>query len=434
MEGKKIKVIKLKSRENESLKITIFFVKWVFLGGLVGIFTGLVGAFFLKSLEYVTKVRMNTWWILFLLPFGGAFVSWLYYKFGGKSSKGNNLIIEKLNDNEDEVPLRMAPLVLLGTIITHLFGGSAGREGTGVQIGASIAERIGKIFRLDKADSRIILMAGISGGFSSVFGTPIASTIFGMEVAALGSMNYVAILPCFVSSFIGNFVTQTFGVSHSHYSMGVVPKLTFLLLGKVLIIAILFGLTSKLFSMTTHGLKKLFTSRFKNSALKSFIGGLAVIFFTYIIGSREYLGLSLPMLSKAFTNVSSPLDFIIKLFLTSVTLGSGFQGGEVTPLFVIGATLGSFLSSILNAPVSFFAALGLIGVFTGATNTPIAAVFMGIEMFGSDGAIFILMVCIISYLFSGHSGIYTSQLISTSKSSLINIDENSSINSRYTKK
>lgn len=186
--------------------------------------------------------------------------------------------------------------------------------------------------------------------------------------------------------------------------------------------------------MTTHGLKKLFTSRFKNSALKSFIGGLAVIFFTYIIGSREYLGLSLTMLSKAFTNVSSPLDFIIKLFLTSVTLGSGFQGGEVTPLFVIGATLGSFLSSILNAPVSFFAALGLIGVFTGATNTPIAAVFMGIEMFGSDGTIFILMVCIISYLFSGHSGIYTSQLISTSKSSLINIDENSSINSRYTKK
>lgn len=418
----------------ESLKIILSFIKWVFLGGLVGLLTGAVGAFFLKSLEYVTELRMNTPWIIFFLPFGGAFVSWLYFKFSGKSLKGNNLIIEKLNDNEDEVPLRMAPLVLFGTIITHLFGGSAGREGTGVQIGASIAERIGKIFNLDKEDSKIILMTGISGGFSSVFGTPIASTIFGMEVATLGSMNYISILPCFVSSFIGNLVTQALGVSHSHYSMGVVPEFSFLLLGKVTIVAIVFGLTSRLFSMATHRFKRLFAGWFKNSVVKSFVGGAVVIALTYLIGSREYLGLSLPMLSGAFANVANPIDFAMKLLFTSVTLGAGFQGGEVTPLFVIGATLGSFLSRLLNVPVSFLAALGLIGVFSGATNTPIAAVFMGIEMFGSNGAIFILMVCVISYLFSGHSGIYTSQRIDTSKSNLINIPKNSYLNSRYNKK
>lgn len=419
---------------SESFKIILSFIKWVFLGGLVGVLTGAVGAFFLKSLEYVTEFRMNNSWIIVLLPFGGAFVSWLYFRFGGKSLKENNLIIEKLNESEDEVPLRMAPLVLFGTIITHLFGGSAGREGTGVQIGASIAERIGRIFRLDKSESKIILMAGISGGFSSVFGTPMASTIFGMEVATLGSMNYIAILPCFVASFIGNLVTQTLGISHSHYSMGMVPEFSFLLIGKVMAIAILFGLTSRLFSITTHEFKELFRERFKKPWVKSFVGGVAVIGLTYVIGSREYLGLSIPMLSNSFIDAARPLDFAIKLLFTSVTLGAGFQGGEVTPLFVIGATLGSFLAGILNVPVSFFAALGLVGVFAGASNTPIAAVFMGIEMFGSDGAVFILMVCIISYLFSGHSGIYTSQRIHTSKSNLIRIPKNSNINSRYNKK
>jgi len=399
----------------------ISFLKWIFISTIVGILTGIAGTLFLKSLELATDLRIRNPWLLFLLPIGGAFVSFLYSNYGENSSRGNNLIIDKINENEDNIPLRMAPLVFLGTFITHLFGGSAGREGTGVQIGASISEGVGRLFKLDKIDTKIILMCGISSGFASVFGTPLAGTIFGLEVAALGAMNYSGLIPCFTAAFVGNLVTELLGIHHSHYTISEIPNITPSIVLKVIIASILFGLISKLFSELTHKLKEIFSTTFENASVKSAVGGIIIIVLTYIIGTRDYLGLSIPLITDSFTGQVSPFAFLNKIIFTTLTLGSGFQGGEVTPLFVIGSTFGNALSNILNISPSFLACLGLIGVFSGATNSPITSFILGIEMFGSQGCQYMFMACAISYLFSGHSGIYISQKISTSKSKLIKI-------------
>ena len=422
----KNKLITFKN-SHTSVLLSLSFLKWVFLGGFVGVLVGSACAFFLYSLELATNLRIYNTWLLFLLPFGGALVSFLYSKYGKNSDKGNNLIIEKINDSSAELPLVMAPLVFFGTIITHLFGGSAGREGTGVQIGASIAEGIGKVFKLDKIDNRIILMVGISSGFASVFGTPLAGTIFGLEIATLGVMSYEALLPCFASSIVGSLVTTAWGIEHAHYAVLNVPELNYITVIKVIFAAIIFGLTSKIFSELTHTLKAFFTNKFKNSALKSFIGGLLIITLVYIFNTRDFLGLSLPLISDSFNGEVHPLTFLGKMLFTSLTLGTGFQGGEVTPLFVIGSTLGNALSSLLNMSPSFLAALGLIGLFVGATNSPISSFILGIELFGSEAIVFIFMTCVISYLFSGHTGIYPSQKIGKSKSKLIKVPINATL-------
>lgn len=397
-------------------------LKWTLLGGGVGILAGTASAFFLESLDYVTGVRLDHPWLLFLLPLGGALVSYLYMKFGGSSGKGNNLILEQINNGNETIPLRMAPLVLFGTLVTHLFGGSAGREGTAVQMGGSLAEWFGRALRVSPADRRILLICGISGGFGSIFGTPLAGTVFGLEVLAIGLISHEALIPAFVASFIGNLVTTEFwGVSHIHYHIGTVPALTAVVVLKVVIASVLFGLASTLFSELTHALKRWYTKLFKNPMLKSAVGGLVVIALVYIVGTRDYLGLGIPLIQQSFTELVTPFAFLGKLVFTSLTLGAGFQGGEVTPLFAIGATLGNALSGFLHLYAPFLAGLGFIAVFCGAANTPIACFLMGIELFGSEAAIYMFIACLISYLFSGHTGIYTSQQIGTSKSAILRI-------------
>ncbi|GAA0103087.1 voltage-gated chloride channel family protein [Paraclostridium bifermentans] len=398
----------LKKHIKESESVSIIFLRWFLLASISGIAVGIVISFFLKSLQWATSTRESNPWLLYMLPIGGAFVSYLYSKYGKDSSKGNNLIIERINEGEGRIPFRMAPLVFLGTFITHLFGGSAGREGTGVQIGASVSSKIGELLKLKGMDYTLLIISGVSSGFGVVFGTPIAGTVFGLEVSTLGKMRYEAIIPCFISSYIGNFIAEIFKVQHSHYNMGV--SLTSVdVFFKVILCAVLFGLTSKLFAELTHALKKFFAAKIPNTSLKSFIGGIIIIIIVLILGTRIYLGLSLDLLSNAFNQPVPKGAFIIKLVLTSLTLAVGFQGGEVTPLFVIGATLGNLLASIIGLPIEFLAGLGMIGVFAGATKTPIASFIMGIELFGSANIGFIFIACVISYVFAGKSGIYTSQ-------------------------
>ncbi|WP_339218065.1 voltage-gated chloride channel family protein [Paenibacillus sp. FSL W7-1332] len=397
-----------------------YFIKWIVLGSFVGLMTGTASAFFLYSLDYVTSLRMENPWLLFFLPLGGAGVSFLYYKFGKSCTKGNNLILEQIHGGTESVPLRMAPLVLIGTLITHLFGGSAGREGTAVQMGGSLSEGFGKLIRVTPADRKILLICGISGGFGSIFGTPLAGTLFGLEVLAIGLISHQALFPAFVASLVGNLIaTSLWGVSHLHYPIGEIPALSFLVILKVIFASILFGLTSRLFSELTHSLKQWYGYFFHNPMIKSAVGGIIIIALVYLLGTREYLGLGLPLIEASFTDEVSPLAFLGKILFTSLTLGAGFQGGEVTPLFAIGATLGNALSEWIGLYAPFLAALGFIAVFCGATNTPIACFIMGIELFGGEGAVYMLMACVISYLFSGHSGIYTSQQIGISKHPLL---------------
>ncbi|WP_026561186.1 voltage-gated chloride channel family protein [Bacillus sp. J37] len=414
--------------QNIYLYLFLYLIKWSVLAGLVGLLAGSASAFFLVSLEWAAETRETYSWFLFLLPLGGVLVSFLYWKYGMNSAKGNNLLIEQAHGATESIPFRMAPLVLFGTIVTHLFGGSAGREGTAVQMGGAFSELVGKIFKLDEVDRKIIIICGISSGFGSVFGTPLAGTVFGLEVLALGLIRHEAIFPAFIAAFVGDIVTTTvWGVGHHHYEIGTIPSLTALLLLKILFAAILFGLTSTLFSELTHWLKKQYTKLFPNPMLKSFVGGLVIIGLVYMVGTRKYLGLGIPLIDDAFEGEVSPLTFITKLLFTSLTLGAGYQGGEVTPLFAIGSTLGSSLGDILQVSIPFLAALGFIGVFCGATNTPIACFIMGIELFGSEASLYLFLVCIISYLFSGHTGIYTSQQIGVSKSKLIPIHKNDTL-------
>lgn len=409
-------------------------LKWVVLGGLVGIFTGSASALFLASLDWATNTRTSQTWLLWLLPVGGAVVSYLYLKFGKDSSKGNNLILEQIHEGNGTIPFRMAPLVFFGTIVTHLFGGSAGREGTAVQMGGSLSEWIGKVLKLTPLDRKIILMCGISSGFGSVFGTPLAGTVFGLEVLVIGLVRYEALIPCFIASFVGDKVTTAWGIHHLHYYMGEVPDFSTLLLLKVVFASVLFGLAGLLFSELTHRLKAFFTKVFKNPVIKSFCGGFIIIGMVYLFGTRDYLGLGIPLIQQSFGESVAPFTFLLKTIFTSVTLGAGFQGGEVTPLFAIGSTLGSALAHYLQLSAPFLAAIGFISVFSGATNTPIACFIMGIELFGAEGAVYMFIGCIISYLFSGHSGIYVAQRIGISKSRAVNIGENVTLGSLNTKK
>ncbi|MFF2015632.1 voltage-gated chloride channel family protein [Paenibacillus sp. NPDC058177] len=414
--------------ERSHLAIWTTVVKWIILGSCIGILTGTASALFLKSLDYVTTLRMEHSWLLFLLPLGGALVSYLYYRYGKDSIKGNNLIIENIQGGEAPIPLRMAPLVLFGTLVTHLFGGSAGREGTAVQMGGSLADSFGRWIRISPLDRKILLMCGISGGFGSIFGTPLAGTLFGLEVIALGLISHQALLPCFAASFVGDLVaTKLWKVHHIHYAVSEFPALDFLVVLKVLMASVIFGLVGMLFSQLTHFLKVHFTMLIKNPMVKSALGGFIIITLVYLVGTREYLGLGLPLIADSFQGEVSPFAFLWKLIFTSLTLGTGFQGGEVTPLFAIGATLGHTLAGLLHMYGPFLASLGFIAVFCGATNTPIACFLMGIELFGSGGAIYMFMACVVSYLFSGHTGIYTSQLIGISKSHLISIPQGTTL-------
>ncbi len=393
-----------------------YLLKWFVISSIVGMLAGSASALFLTSLHWATETRLAHPYFLYLLPIAGVIVSFVYSKFGSNSGKGNNLILEQIHGGKEDIPLRMAPLVLFGTIMTHLFGGSAGREGTAVQMSSSFAEYVGKKLKLDQVDRKIILISGISAGFGSIFGTPLAGTFFGLEVIALGMVKYQALYPAFVASIVGDFVTNAWGIGHSHYEIGIIPETTSLLFGKTILAAILFGLAGMLFSQMTFWSKALFTKFFANPMARSFVGGVIVISIVSLLGTKEYIGLSLPLINDSFESEVSPVAFFLKTLLTAVTLGAGFQGGEVTPLFVVGATLGNTLSGFLDVPAPLFAALGFIAVFAAATNTPIACFIMGIELFGADAAIYMFMATMISYFFSGHTGIYTSQKIGVSKS------------------
>lgn len=398
--------------------LLIFLLKWIVLGGLVGILAGSASALFLTSLEWATSSRMNHPWLLYLLPLGGILMSYMYTRFGANSGKGNNLLIETIQGGEERVPLRMAPLVLGGTILTHWFGGSAGREGTAVQMGGSLAAWVGRVLKLDKVDTRIILMCGISSGFGSVFGTPLAGTVFALEVVMIGLLRYEALLPCFIASLVGDQVTLAWGVHHTHFQVGTVPPFSILLLAKIVIAGIVFGLVALLFSELLRLIKKLYAGWFSSPLLRTFVGGLAIIGMVFLFQSRDYLGLGIPLIQDAFSGDAGTLSFLWKLLFTVLTLGSGFLGGEVTPLFVIGSTLGASLSGLLHEPAAFLAALGFVAVFAGAANTPLACFIMGIELFGADAAVYLFIVCTIAYLFSAHTGIYTSQRLGASKSKL----------------
>ncbi|HRO21513.1 voltage-gated chloride channel family protein [Alcaligenes sp. RM2] len=394
-----------------SLNLLAYYGKWFVLACLIAVLAGSASAFFLFSLEQATSWRMHHAWLIWLLPLAGLAVGWVYERVGQSVSAGNNLLIEEIHDPKKVVPLRMAPLVLGGTVISHLFGASVGREGTAVQMGAALSDQLTHVFRLDRDDRRILLMAGMSAGFSSVFGTPLAGAVFGMEVLAIGRMRYNALFPCLIAAIVADQVGLAWGVQHAHYVVEQVVPLGGWSMLAVLIAGVLFGLIGMLFAMLTHQLSAWMKKIIKYAPMRPFWGGLVVAIAVWALDAYQYIGLGVPEIVRAFHEPMQSWDFLGKLVFTVLSLGSGFKGGEVTPLFYIGATLGNALAPLLHMPFSMMAGLGFVAVFAGAANVPIACTLMAMELFGTELGPWAAIACVAAYVFSGHAGIYHAQRV-----------------------
>ena len=335
---------------------------------------------------------------------------------------GNNLIVEQIHEPGGGVPLRMAPLIFFGTVVTHLFGGSAGREGTAVQLGGSLASGFGRALRLDAEATRTLLMTGIAAGFGAVFGTPIAGAVFALEVLAIGRVEYRALVPCLVAALVGDWTCLAWGIHHGVYHVDALVPVDALLVAKAGVAGIAFGLTGLTFAEANHALGGWLKRVIPYGPLRPVIGGLAVIALVWLLGTRDYLGLGTLAATPDSLTIASffgpdthSWSWALKLLFTVVTLSAGFKGGEVTPLFFIGAALGNALAPMFGVPSGLFAAIGFVALFAGAANTPLACTFMGIELFGAAYTVPIAVACFVAYLCSGHNGIYLSQRVAVPK-------------------
>ncbi|HEU5080322.1 MAG TPA: voltage-gated chloride channel family protein [Opitutaceae bacterium] len=404
-------------------------IVWTALVVPVAILSGSASALFLWGLERVTELHWQYSWLLFLLPVAGVAVGWVYQRVGKSAEGGNNLIIDQIHEPGGGVPARMAPLIFVSTLVTHLFGGSAGREGTAVQMGGSLASAYGRLCKFDAEKMRVLLMAGVAAGFGSVFGTPLTGAIFAMEVLVIGQVQYNALIPVLVASIVADFTCSAWGVHHAIYKIAITDSanlhavLDGVLLAKVVLAAVAFGLTAMLFAELTHGFQHALKKITPSAPLRAAIGGAVVIGLVYLVGTHDYLGLgvygrtpeSVSLLSSFRAGGATPWSWWWKLLFTAVTLSAGFKGGEVTPLFFIGAALGNTLATLCGAPVDLFAGLGFIAVFAGATNTPLACTIMGIELFGAHYTVYFAVACFVAYYCSGHSGIYSAQRVGIPK-------------------
>lgn len=397
---------------------------------------GVLSHYLLLALNQVLQIRTSYPQLLFFLPILGVVTAFCYQNYGKGAQGGNNLII-KSTQEETFVPLRMGIFTFVFTILTHLFGGSAGREGSAVQIGGVLSNQLGAFFKMDKERKKALVHAGISAGFSSIFGTPLAGAFFGMEMVYVGGLERAALFPCFIASYFAQFIAVKLGTSHELHQIVSMPEANVSNFLIVVFSSVIFGLFGYFFSWSIQKLKQFYQRRMANYLLRGFIASIIFVVLVLIFNGQKYEGLSLVMIDEAFKGQSTILDPILKLGFTSLTLGAGFQGGEVTPLFDIGASLGSSIAGIVHLEPSFLAALGMIAVFGCAANVPITTVMLGIDLFGLQALPYYVLVSFISYSVTGHHGIYSSQKIVRGKNFLLKSHEGfklSEVNNKVRKK
>lgn len=398
----------------EQAALAVHLARWIVLGALSGVLAGASSFVFLEGLGRITDYRVEHGWLVWLLPVAGLAVGLAYHLLGGRAGQGNALVIDEIHQPTDWLPRRMAALVLLGTWVTHLFGGSAGREGTALQMSGSLTDVVARTLRLGPDDRRILLTAALGGGFGAVFGVPLAGAVFGLEVQAVGRIRYEALVPSLTASVVGDLVVG--GLGHDHpLRPQLDPGLDLGLVAKVAVAGLVFGLAGIVFVEAVEAIKGALARWLPWAPLRPVAGGVAVVALAALFGT-DYLGLSLPLIDRALAG--EPLNFAVfalKILFTAVTLGAAFPGGEVTPLFVIGSTLGAALAGPLHLPVGLAASVGFVAVFAGAANTPLACTIMGAELFGVGAVVPIAVGCVIAYVFSSHRGIYATQRIAVPK-------------------
>jgi H+/Cl- antiporter ClcA len=387
---------------------------WIVVILLIGVSSGLASAFFLEALGWITNYRAAHPFIIWFLPLGGLCIGFVYHLYGKEIVKGNNLILEEYENPQRPIPLIMAPLILVCTLITHLFGGSAGREGTAVQMATAIADRFTSLFQFEPHERKTILILGISAGFAAVFGTPVTAAVFALELMTFKRIRLQSILPAFLVAYIAYYTVAALQVQHVHYAIPSIPQLTVTNGFWAVVTGIAFGLAAMLFTKNIQLWENIFSKYIPFALLRPFFGGFLIVLAIMIIGP-EYAGLGIPTILASFTHYQDFTVFLFKILITGCTLGAGFKGGEVTPLFFTGAALGSALSLFVPLPMGLLAGMGFVAVFSGATHTPIACTIMGMELFGYECGIYTGIACLMAYYCSGTSGIYKSQVIEGSK-------------------
>lgn len=386
----------------------------VILSVLVGLMAGAAAAAFLIVLKQATQYRDQHPQIIWFLPLAGLFVGWIYTKYGRGAEAGSGLILEEIHNPQHIVPFRMAPFVFLGTVVTHLFGGSAGREGTAVQMGSSLADQLTKFFKVTAEERRALLIAGAGAGFSAAIGAPWAGAIFGLEVIQIGKIYRGSWLECLVASFVAFYFCRFLGAEHSVFPAVENISYTFLTVASVLILGVCFGLLATVFIFATH-LVELVQKKYVRVLWRPFLGGLLLVGLFYWEGSYRYVGLGLPEIQQAFVHSADGLSAFYKMAFTALTIGSGFKGGEFVPLVFVGTTAGSFLATILSVDMALAAALGFAAVFGAAANTPLACAVMAAEIFGWKVFPYALLCCWVAYFITGHHGVYKNQKVIVSK-------------------
>ena len=390
------------------------FVKWTFYSLIVGALGGAVGAAFSHLISYVTDVRLNNDWLLYLLPLGGVVIAFIYHILKVEH-QGTNQVFEAVR-SEKQVPFSLAPAITLGAGITHLLGGSAGKEGAALQLGGSIASVVGRAFRADEKDRHILTVSGMAAVFAAVFGTPMGAAVFAVEVVSVGYVSLAALYPSFASALVSYLVAVKLGVHPERFSVDIIPELSAEYLMKVLALAVVVAVVSIVFCLAMKHSHKAFEKYITNPYIRVVIGGFAVIALTFMVGSRDYNGSGLHIIEGIFHGEDvSKWAFILKIIFTAVTIGSGFKGGEIVPTLFIGATLGFTMADIVGMPVAFCAAVGMAALFASVTNCPIATVFLAVELFGAEGLLYYALAIFVAFVLSGYFSLYTGQKIVFSK-------------------
>ena len=390
------------------------FVKWLALATLLGGIGGVVGSIFHMAVDFATETREAHGFLIWLLPLGGLLIVAIYR--GAHATKGydTNRIIEAA-DTDKSVPFIMAPLIFVGTVITHLFGGSAGREGAALQIGGSIGYGIGKIFKLDKKDLHIIVMVGMSALFAALFGTPVTAAIFAIEVVSVGVMHYAGLVPCVISSFVASFIARLFGLSPVKFDFVPVPELTLTVMVKTLVLALLCAFVSIGFCLSLEVMEKLFKKYFKNTYLRVAVGGIALALLSFVLGTHDYNGAGMNVIEAALSGEARWEAFALKILFTAITVAAGFKGGEIVPTFFIGSTFGCVMAGLLGLNPAFGAAIGFVALFCSVVNCPAASLILAVEVFGCESLMLFAIAVAVSFMMSGYTGLYRSQRIVYSK-------------------